>query len=141
MKENFKNEVEKAYIKIETVGIGGVSLETSGSDRGLYAKTGLILQTLILGDVVTLDELKNLIETLEELQDKNMLGKYCKEHIELTNATPEEVQKEIDEMLKREEQDYQEEPDNTTFIKRKCLVCPEKDTCKNKGIDIQCSKY
>ena len=138
MKEDFRKEVEKAHIKIETIGISGVSLETSGSARGLFTKTGLILQSLILGEVITLSQLKDLVEILEELGDNNRIEKYCKEHVELTNATPEEVQKEINKMFKQEKQEYQEE---SKFIKRKCLVCPEKDTCKNKGIDIKCNKY
>ena len=28
-----------------------------------------------------------------------------------------------------------------SLIKRKCLTCTEKDTCKNQAIDIKCNKY
>lgn len=135
-KKELMKAAQEAQIKIETVGTTGCSVETKGPHRGLLMKVGIILQSLIVGEVISLEELQILIESLEEInEDPEEAKQGLLEHIELKNPTPEELEQAMQKIKDTIGVETSKQ------VKRKCLVCPEKDTCKNKWLDIQCNKY
>lgn len=129
-----KKEKEKVYLRLESIGERGIILEHRGDNTSLQVKICAMLNSLLLAEIVEPHQLKFLTEQVIQyhLQNKDA-NVQC---VNLQNATEEEV-----EALAQKMFEEHETPENTTIIKRKCLVCKEKDTCKNKGIDIQCSKY
>lgn len=131
-KEELK-EIEKAYLKIETVGDRGVSISASGDEKGLFVKTALILQSLIVSNVISAKALMHIAINLQKLEDEDKISSGIQEHLDLDDPNEEELQN-----YKNRIEEYKS---SSSAIKRKCLICPEKDTCKNKQIDIQCNKY
>ena len=128
-------EVEKASLKIETVGDRGVSITASGDEKGLFVKTALILQSLVVSNVISAKALMHIAMNLQKLEDEDKIDSGVQEHLDLENPDEEALQN-----YKNKIEEYENRCKNTA-IKRKCLICPEKDTCKNKQIDIQCNKY
>lgn len=131
--EEIKKEAKESHLKIETMGATGISIESSGSPRALYGKVGLILQSLVIGNVVSITDLESIIEILKTLENGEGINKGIREHVCLEDPTPEELEKEI--------QKIKNTINGNSLIKRKCLTCAEKDTCKNQAIDIKCNKY
>ena len=107
----------KTYLKLETIEENGISLSFRGDKKELLIKITAMLNAVIEAGITDLEELKLLLEVIKE-SEKRKLPLVSKE-------SPEEFK----EKLKKVD------------IKRKCLVCPEKDTCVNKWLDVKCNKY
>ena len=114
-------EKPKTYLKLETIEENGIALAFRGDREELLIKITAMLNAVIEAGITNLEELKLLLEVIEESEKRKLPL--------VAETSPEE----FDEKLKK--------ADVKRPIKRKCLVCPEKDTCKNKWLDIKCNKY
>ena len=128
-----KREDKEPYLKMESIGENGVALEYAGDNKEIQVKFFTMLNSLLLSEIVTTEELMFL--TLEVIKyhkahkDKNV------EKIELKNATEEEVDAGVEQFINKRKKPTPKK------VKLKCLVCPEKDTCEKKWLDVKCNKY
>lgn len=123
-----KKESKEPYLKIESIGNKGISLEHAGDNKDVQVIFFAMLNSLLLTEIVTTEELMFL--TMEVIKyHKTNKDKHV-ERIELKNATKEEVNAVIEQFMAKRKK-----------VKLKCLVCPEKDTCEKKWLDVKCNKY
>ena len=85
-------EIEEASLRIETVGDRGVSIAASGDEKGLFVKTALILQSLVVSNIISAKALMYIASNLQELEDKDEIDSGVQEHLDLKDPDEEELQ-------------------------------------------------
>ena len=120
---------KETNIKIETMG-KGVIVEVDGEKEDLKKVFRRIFTSLLISDVIPLDDLIQALEDAANFMEFGNKNDIVTEHIDVED--PEEANQKVKEFIKK----YMSQN-----IKRKCLICPEKDVCDRKSIDIECTKY
>lgn len=128
-----KRENKEPYLKIESIGNKGISLEHAGNNKDVQVIFFTMLNSLLLAEIVTTEELMFL--TMEVIKYHKTHKDRHVEKIELENATEEEVNAVIEQFMNK-----RKKPESKK-VRLKCLVCPEKDTCEKKWLDVKCNKY
>ena len=128
-----KREDKNPYLKMESIGENGVSLEYAGDNKEIQVKFFTMLNSLLLAEVISTEEL--MFITMEVIKYHKAHKDKHVEKIELENATEEEVNAVIEQFMNKRKKPAPKK------VRLKCLVCPEKDTCENKWLDVKCNKY
>ena len=128
-----ERENKEPYLKMESIEGEGISLAHAGNNKDVQAIFFTMLNALLLAEIVTTEEL--MLLTMEVIKYHKSHKDQHVEKIELEDATEEEVNAIIKQFMTKHKKP---EPKK---VKLKCLVCPEKDTCEKKWLDVKCNKY